>query len=127
MKHELNIANHERHHIVTVVISILPGKAEPWRRFRQELEGSRQKEFVTWCDHLGLKLRQIWLNDTSGGAVVLLNIDVADQNSALAQLVDATQPFDCWLRAQILALHGLDLAKIAQATRRSLQRKEQCL
>jgi hypothetical protein len=127
MKHELNITNQERYHIVMVVIPILPGKAESWRRFRQELEGSRQKEFVAWCDHLDLKLRQIWLNDTPGGAVVLLNIDVVDQNSALAQLADATQPFDRWLRAQVLALHGLDLTKIAQATRHSIQRKEACL
>lgn len=59
MKHELNIANHERHHIVTVVIPILPGKAEPWRRFRQELQGSRRQAFVAWCDHLGLKVQQI--------------------------------------------------------------------
>ncbi len=127
MKCELNIANQERRHVMTVLIPILPGKAEPWRRFRQELQGSRQKEFVAWCDHLSLKLRQIWLNDTPGGAVVLLSIDVADQNAALAHLADATQPFDRWLREQVLALHGLDLAKIAQATRRSLQRKEICL
>lgn len=127
MKRKLNIANHNRRHIVTVVIPILPGKAEPWRRFRQELQGSREKEFVAWCGHLGLQLRQIWLNDTPGDAVVLLSLDGADQNSVLAQLADAAQPFDCWLRAQVSALPGLDLAKIAQATRRSLQRKEQCL
>lgn len=127
MQREFNIANQERRRVMTVVIPILPGKAEPWRRFRQELQGSRQKEFAAWCDHLDLKVRQIWLNDTPGGAVVLLSIDFADQNAALAQLADATQPFDRWLREQALALHGLDLAKFAQATRGSLQQKEACL
>lgn len=113
-----------RHNFVTVIIPILPGKAEAWRRFRQELQGSRRQAFVAWCERLGLKVRQIWLNDTPGGAVVLLNLDVADQEAALAQVAGAPQPFDYWLRDQVLALHGLDLTKIAQATKRSLQRKE---
>lgn len=121
MNRELCFTNYEGHHVVTVVIPILPGKAEAWRRFRQELDGSRHSAFAEWCDRLGLNLRQIWLNDTPGGAVVVLNLDVADQEAALAQVADATQPFDRWLRDQVLALHGLDLTKIAQATRRSLQ------
>ena len=124
MNQELNFTNHERRQVVTVVIPILPGQAEAWRRFRQELQGSRHQAFVTWCERLGLKVRQIWLNDTLGGAVVVLNLDVADQEAALAQVTDATQPFDRWLRDQVLALHGLDLTKIAQRTGRSLQRKE---
>lgn len=116
MKRELDIANYERRHMVTVVIPILPGKAEAWRRFQQELEGSRRKDFRNWCHQMDLMLRQIWLRDTPGGAVAVLNLQVADQEAALAKVADATQPFDQWLRDQILSLHGFDLTKIAQAS-----------
>lgn len=116
MKRELDIASYKRRHTVIVVIPILPGKAEAWRRFQQELEGSRQKDFMNWCHQMDLMLRQIWLSDTPGGAVAVLNLQVADQEAALAKVADATQPFEHWLRDQILSLHGLDLTKIARAS-----------
>jgi hypothetical protein len=120
MNQEHSLATHNRPDAVTLVIPILPGQAEPWRRFRQEMEGSRRQAFVAWCQRLGLTVQQIWLNDTPGGAVVVLKLEVTDQEAALAQVADASRPFDRWLRNQVLALHGLDLSKIAQATRRSL-------
>jgi len=123
MNQEHSFAAHNRPDAVTLVIPILPGQAEAWRRFRQELEGSRRQAFVAWGERLGLTVQQIWLNDTPGGAVVVLNLEVADQEAVLVQLADASQPFDRWLRDQVLALHGLDLSKIAQATRRSLRMK----
>ena len=116
MKRELNIVNSERRHIVTVVMPILPGKAEAWRRFKQELEGSRQEDFTNWCHQMDLTIGKIWLSDTPGGAVAVLNLQLADQEAAVAKLADTTQPFEHWLRDQILSLHGLDLTKIARTS-----------
>lgn len=116
MKRELDSASYKRRHIVTVVIPILPGKAEAWRRFQQELEGSRRKEFMNWCDRMDLMLGQIWLSDTPGGAVAVLNLQIADQEATLVKVANATQPFEHWLRDQALSLHGLDLTKIARAS-----------
>ena len=123
MNQEHSLATHNRPDAVTLVIPILPGQAEAWRRFRQELEGSRRQAFVAWCHRLGMMVQQIWLIDTPGGAVLVLKLEVTDQEAALVQVAKASQPLDRWLRNQVLALHGLDLSKIAQATRRSLLTK----
>jgi len=59
---------------VTLVVPILPGKAEAWRRFGQELEGSRRADFEAWCRQCGLHLTGWHLYDTPGGAIIILQL-----------------------------------------------------
>ena len=113
---------------VTLIIPILPGKAEAWRRFGQELEGSRRADFAACCSRCGLHLTGWHLYDTPGGAIVLLQLQIADVVQTLTALADGEMSFQPWLQQQLLTLHGFDLQRFSQAIQRAEwnnQRKEQ--
>ncbi len=113
---------------VKLIIPILPGKAEAWRRFGQELEGSRRADFAAWCSQGGLHLTGWHLYDTPGGAIVLLQLQIADVVQTLTALADGEMSFQSWLQQQLLTLHGFDLERFSQAIQRAEwnnQRKEQ--
>lgn len=103
-----------------VIIPVMPHKEEAWRRFIQELQGSRGRAFRVWCRRLELDVEQIWLNETPGGTVVIVKLTIGDRETTLKRLADMRTPFERWLRQQILTLHGLDLLKITQAAGHSL-------
>ena len=94
-----------------LIVPILPGQAEAWRRFVQELQGPRQKAWQLWCRRIGTDTIQCRLQTTPQQAVVLLRITSRDGWS-LPKLVE-NRPFDRWLRQQIRALHGIDIAHVA--------------
>jgi hypothetical protein len=99
-----------------LIIPILPNKEEAWRRFLQALQGSQSRPFKAWCRRLALEVQQVWLSEGPGGAaVVVVRLAIENSDVALARLADLPSPFDRWLRLQILALHGLDVAKVARA------------
>ena len=104
---------------MTLIIPILPGKAEAWRRFGQELEGSRRTDFAAWCSQCGLQLTGWRLYDTPGGAIVFLHLQIADVVQTLTALTVGEMSFQPWLQQQILTLHGFDLQRFSQAIQRA--------
>jgi len=103
---------------VTLIIPILPGKAEAWRRFEQELEGSRRADFAAWCSQCGLHLTGRRLYDTPGGAVLFLQLQIANVAETLTALTLREMAFQSWLQQQVLTLHGLDLQRFSRAVQR---------
>ncbi len=103
-----------------LIIPVMPNKEEAWRRFVQALQGSQSRAFTVWRHQLNSHVEQVWLHETPGGTAVIVNLSIGDSKAALARLAKMDTPFERWLRQQILALHGLDLLKIAQATSYSL-------
>lgn len=99
-----------------VIIPVFPNRAEAWRRFIQELQGSQGRAFRNWCRQLELFVEQVWLHETPGGTSVVVNLTIGDREAVLDRLAKMLTPFEQWLRQQILMLHGLDLETIAQAT-----------
>lgn len=69
----------------TLIVPVMYGKAEAWRRFFQELQGSRREEFVVWCQRLRLQVEHLWLSDSVGGTTIVLKVLVTDQRTALIQ------------------------------------------
>jgi len=104
---------------VTLIIPILPGKAEAWRRFGQELKGSRRAEFDAWCSQCGLHLIDWRLYDTLGGAIVCLHLQIADVAETLTAFTIGEVSFQSWLQQQLLTLHGLDLQRFSRAVQRA--------
>jgi hypothetical protein len=94
---------------VYVVAPILPGKAEAWRRFMQEMLGSRRGEYEEARRRLGLRLEQAWISETRQVASGVVVIEADSLARGLADFLASTHPFDRWLREQLLVLHGLDL------------------
>jgi hypothetical protein len=116
-----------------IILPLLPGKTEAWRRFSQELEGSRAPQFEEWC--LQLSIEEISLSLVEELKAVIIRLAAAPEcKPALAQT-----PFHRWLRKQTQVLHGIDLFDLlagfscedlkstADAGRKSAQNSPICL
>jgi hypothetical protein len=97
---------------VTLITPILPGKAEAWRRFVQEMMGVRRAEYEESRRRLGITGEQAWIAENLHAAVAIITIDVHQPEQLITQLATSDLPFDCWLREQLLTLQGLDLTKV---------------
>lgn len=95
-----------------IIIPILPGKVEAWRRFLQELEGSQADEFSVWCENIGVEIKQIILHDSLGGSLVSFTIFSNDPTLVSSKLSGHSSPFSHWFIDQVHTLHGLDLYRM---------------
>ena len=73
---------------------------EPWRRFLQELSGSRFEEYATSRRRLGVTAESVWLAPKpSGGGVAIVCLEAEDLEQALRELAESEIPFDTWYEA----------------------------
>lgn len=95
---------------LTIVLPLLPGQSEPWRRFLQELQASRRAAFDLACRRWGIRSLTLWLTSARAGdhvvAQVVLATDLADAEERFAR---SRLPFDLWIAERARALHGVDL------------------
>lgn len=96
----------------TFVWPILPGKTEAWRRFIQELLGSRRREYETSRRRLGIKKEQIWLVPNPQGEMAVFTIEADDPAWVIAELATSEFPFDRWFAHRLLTLLGMDVTKM---------------
>ena len=104
---------------IVLTFPILTGKVEAWRRFCQELAGSRRKPYEASRQRLGITRERLALVDTAFGATAVTTLEGPDVAQALGQIIASVHPFDSWYREQLLELHGINLAgyeQIAQPT-----------
>jgi hypothetical protein len=96
---------------VAFVVPILPGKSEVWRRFVQEIMGSRRTEYAESRQRLGITREWAWLIETGRGDVAIVSIETEQPEPVTAHLATSELPFDRWYREQLLALQGFDLTQ----------------
>jgi hypothetical protein len=98
-----------------VVAPILPGKAEAWRRFVQELAGSRQTAYEASRRRLGIRAERFWISETRQCVIGILLIEAEHPERLLAALGASSEAFDGWFRERLLTLQGLDLTRAQRA------------
>lgn len=99
---------------VTLVIPILPGKLEPWRRFCQVLQGSRRCQYEEFLERLGINKGQAWLYYpfvAPQQTVVVVTLEAEQPGEILPNLATSNHPFALWFRRQVLEFHGLDVTQ----------------
>lgn len=89
---------------------ITPGKVEAWRRFCQELGGSRRQSYEASRRRLGITRERLGLVETSFGSAAVTAIDAGDIARALGQIMTSDLPFERWYRERIQDIQGIDLA-----------------
>lgn len=94
------------------VLPILPGKQEAWRRFFQELEGSRRCEYELSRQRLGITKECTWFAQMPQGEVAIVYLEMEHPELVIVQLATSALPFDRWFRSQLLELHGLDVSQL---------------
>ena len=99
---------------IVLTFPILDGKVEAWRRFCQELSGSRQKPFEASRQRLGITCERLALVETAFGATAVTTFEAPDVAQALGQIIVSGLPFDVWYRDKLQELHGVNLAGYEQ-------------
>ena len=99
---------------IVLTFPILTGKVEAWRRFCQELCGSRQQPYEASRRRLGITRERLALLETAFGATAVTTLEAPDVAQALGQIIASELPFDVWYREQLQKLHGINLAGYEQ-------------
>ncbi len=102
---------------LVITFPILAGKVEAWRRFCQELSGSRRNQYEASRQRLGVTHERMALMETSFGATAVTTIEAPDVTEALGQLLASDRSFDVWYREKLRELHGVNLAEYNQFSR----------
>ena len=95
---------------IVLTFPILAGKVEAWRRFCQELSGSRRKTYEASRQRLGITCERLALVETTFGATAVTTLEAPDVAQALGQIIASELPFDVWYRERLQRLHGINLA-----------------
>lgn len=88
---------------------VLPGEEEPWRRFIQELLGSRLEEYEGLRRRLGVSRESVWLMRSNAGAMAIAHLEAEEPERVVPLLASSQEPFDLWFKGRLLELHGCDL------------------
>lgn len=92
---------------------ILAGAEERWRRFLQELAGSRREEYTDLRRRMGITAQRVWLVRIHRREMVILYLECEEPRTVAARLAASTEPFDLWLKARLVEFHGCDFARVA--------------
>ena len=99
---------------IILTFPIVSGKVEAWRRFCQELAGSRRQMYEASRHQLGITYELLALVETAFGSAAVTTLEAPDVDRALGQIIASKLPFDRWYREQVLELHGINLAGYEQ-------------
>jgi hypothetical protein len=99
---------------IVLTLPIVAGKVEAWRRFCQEMSGSRLLMYEASRQRLGITREQLALVETEEGSAVVATLEAPDVGRALGQLITSNQPFDRWYREQAQELYGMNLSGYEQ-------------
>lgn len=94
-----------------LVLPLLPGRQEAWRRLCQSLDGSRATEFGHLLERHGIGRGSAWVAQTDARHVALLTLDGPSRAALLDALTGSTDPFERWLRGELGLLSGIDLSR----------------
>jgi hypothetical protein len=110
-----------RRRSVLLAWDVSADQEEPWRRFLQELSGSRYDEYAESRRHLGISDESVWLAPKpSGGGIAVVYLEAEDLERALRELAESEVPFDTWYEAQMRKLLGCDFARLPRLARGEL-------
>jgi hypothetical protein len=102
---------------IVLTFPSLVGKVEAWRRFCQELSGSRRKMYEASRQRLGITRERLALVETAFGSTAVTTLEAPDVGQALSQIIASDLPFEIWYRERLQELHGVNLAGYEQFAR----------
>ncbi len=92
---------------LVLILLILPGKEEAWRRLYQELAGVRRAEYEQSRRQLGITREQAWIVQAYPGEMLIACLEAEHLEQVIPTLLVSDLPFDSWFRQQCQSLHGL--------------------
>ena len=95
-----------------IVYHLRPGTQERWRRFAQEVAGSRREQFEAFCRQAGITQVQVWLVQLLRSELLLMTLHTQEPHQTLLELATSARPFDCWLQEQLQLLLGWNVQEV---------------
>jgi phenylpropionate dioxygenase-like ring-hydroxylating dioxygenase large terminal subunit len=92
-----------------LTLPIAAGKVEAWRRFCQELSGSRRQQHEASRQRLGITAESLALIENLAGSASVTTLEALDLGAALTQLINSKLAFESWYRERLQELHGVHL------------------
>ena len=99
---------------IVLTLPIVAGKVEAWRRFCQELSGSRLQEYIASRRRLGITAERMALIEGDFGATAVTTMEAPDIAKLINRIISSDLPFDRWYRERLQELHGVNLAGYEQ-------------
>ena len=99
---------------IVLTFPILAGKVEAWKRFCQELAGSRRKPYEASRQRLGITHERLAMVETPYGSTAVTTLEGLNVNQSLGQIISSDNSFDIWYRERLQELHGINLAGFEQ-------------
>ncbi len=97
-----------------LTLPIAAGKVEAWRRFCQELSGSRRQLYEESRQRLGITRERLALLESTFGSSAVTTLEADDVGLALAAMIGSDLPFESWYRERLQDLHGVNLTRYEQ-------------
>ncbi|MHB1417044.1 MAG: hypothetical protein ACYC1C_17490 [Chloroflexota bacterium] len=93
--------------LLVVVLPILPGKMEQWRRFQAQLSGPRRAEFVASRERMGLRQR-VYRQSTPIGDTSIVTL-LGAKPGAINQWFASGDPLSRYVAEQVRETSGVDM------------------
>ena len=91
-------------------VPLAPGKTEAWKKYMKEMTGPRNEEYKKSRKRAGLKVEQVFLQQTPHGDMCVVMLGGDNPQKSLESFMKSTDPFDIWFKEKVLIeAHGLDL------------------
>lgn len=98
-----------------VMIPILAGEVENWKKWSEEFSGSKKKELEDFNKRYQLTRHDAWLAETDGGSSAVVLHEGPGAEQFMKRLAESDHEFDTWFRNKISTLHGVDFSKAPDA------------
>jgi hypothetical protein len=95
--------------LFAIAIPVLPDQADRFQRFMEELNGARKEGFRASRVALGVRERT-FLQHSPMGDLVVVTLEGDDPAGAFASFGQGSDAFTTWFKAEVAALHGVDLS-----------------
>jgi hypothetical protein len=94
-----------------LAVPLAPGKTEAWKKYNQEMEGPRKEEYANYHKRLGIKIEQVYLQQTPMGDMVLVRWETDNPQKIFDAFKSSQEPFDKWFREKVMIeCHNMDPA-----------------
>jgi hypothetical protein len=95
--------------LLAMAIPVPAAQKDRFQKFIKELQGPRHGAFVESRKRLGVHERT-FLQTTPMGDFVVVTLEGADPQGAFSRFGQGTDDFTKWFKAEVQAIHGMDLA-----------------
>ncbi len=83
-------------------LPIAENKVELMKKYSHEMTGPRGDEFHRRNQEIGLKIVQVWIQNTPTGKLALIRWETDDPKRVIEHMKNSDDPFENWFREKII-------------------------